>query len=45
VVMDTRCGDGSPCRQRLFATSSETLDDAARYRALALERLGLPVID
>ena len=45
VVMDTKCGDGSPCRQRLFATSSTSLGDADGYRALALERLGLPAID
>lgn len=45
AVIDTRCGDGSPCRTRLFAASDRELADAGRYRALALRRLGLPPIN
>jgi hypothetical protein len=44
ALIDTKCGDGSPCRARLFATSTQELADPADYRTVALRRLGLPPI-
>jgi hypothetical protein len=44
ALIDTKCGDGSPCRARLFAVSSHQLADPADYRSEVLQRLGLPPI-
>jgi hypothetical protein len=44
ALIDTKCGDGSPCRARLFATPGRELTDPASYRSRALQRLGLPSI-